>query len=918
MSGDESATTAAGDGLGTAVQDRFAARLTAFASPMARAIAQREWAGGPLGAVADWPVVLRSCVMGLFDESLPALLVWGDARTCLINDACSELLEDDPAPQGAPFARFCVGSLAGAEAWVERAFAGEGGHGLVIADGGECDVAPVRDGDGVVRGASVLVRSLGCRANDDRLRLATEAAQLGVFEWDPVADRTVWQNPRMYAIFGFEAGAEPLSRERFVAEALHPGDRERFAIALAASMRHRSLFGGRYRIRRAGSARWYWIELFGRFAYDAHGEATRLVSTVQDVTEQVEAEAERDRLLVQQRAIMESMSDGLVLVDPAGEIIYHNPASLQLHGYRAASTARITREQAVSEWENHDLAGRPLPVERWPIPRALAGERFSDYVVRVRRRGTDHTFIASYSGAPVYSADGEMLLALVTIRDVTAQIRATEERQRLTDAQRKERRFLETLLDSSRACVAVMRGHALRYELVNRSYQALRPDVSMPGRTYHEVFPDAMSSGVAEVVRQVLTTGEPHEDIGQPFPVPGKSDSTWDRQIVRLPLEPGTEPAALILSWDSTAHHRLQQRLVAQEARFRTLANNISQFAWMTDPSGWIFWYNQRWYDYTGTDLAQMQGWGWRAVHHPDHVDRVVARFQQCLETGEPWEDTFPLRHRDGSYRWFLSRALPIRDEHGAIVRWFGTNTDITESREIQADLQRRTVELAAANHELEAFAYSVSHDLRAPLRQVRMFGDLLLADHGAELNHAVRGYLDRILGGAERMDGIIEDMLALSRISRHEMVCERVDLSQMADAMLVELHERDPTRQVGCAIEPGLHAHGDPGLLHMALANLLGNAWKYTGRRAAARIRVGAVERDGASVFFVEDNGAGFSMDHAAGLYEPFKRLHSGSEFGGTGVGLAIVARVIDRHGGQIWAEAAIDQGATFFFTLG
>ncbi|MFW5858973.1 MAG: sensor histidine kinase [Planctomycetota bacterium] len=418
--------------------------------------------------------------------------------------------------------------------------------------------------------------------------------------------------------------------------------------------------------------------------------------------------------------------------------------------------------------------------------------------------------------------------------------------------------------------------------------------------------------------QRVLETGEPHEDIGYPIPIPGKEDATWDRQIVRLPLSADEEPAALVLAWDSTAHHRLRQQLRSQEEQFRTLADNISQLAWMADPSGWIFWYNQRWFDYTGTALEDMQGWGWQAVHHPDHADRVVARFQQSLETGEPWEDTFPLRGRDGGYRWFLSRALPICDRRGAIVRWFGTNTDITEHLETEADLERRTVALSAANRELEAFAYSVSHDLRAPLRQMRMFGDLLLVDHGDELGSEVRGYLDRILGGAERMDRIIEDMLMLSRISRQEMERQPLDLGRMAETMLAELRERDPDRAVRWIIDPDLRAHGDPRLLHIALANLLGNAWKYTGRRAEALIHVGVEDCAGQRVFFVRDNGAGFAMDHAAGMFEPFTRLHSGEEFGGTGIGLAIVGRVIARHGGEVWAEGRPDHGATFFFTVG
>jgi PAS domain S-box-containing protein len=164
---------------------------------------------------------------------------------------------------------------------------------------------------------------------------------------------------------------------------------------------------------------------------------------------------------------------------------------------------------------------------------------------------------------------------------------------------------------------------------------------------------------------------------------------------------------------DLTERRQAQAALEAEESRFRTLADNMSQLAWMADPSGYIFWYNRRWFDYTGSTLDDVKGWGWRSLHHPDHVDRVVTRLQHSWDSGEPWEDTFPLRGADGEYRWFLSRALPIRDAEGRIVRWFGTNTDITDQRRLEAAL-------AESNERKDAFLATLSHELRNPLGAIR------------------------------------------------------------------------------------------------------------------------------------------------------------------------------------------------------
>lgn len=280
------------------------------------------------------------------------------------------------------------------------------------------------------------------------------------------------------------------------------------------------------------------------------------------------------------------------------------------------------------------------------------------------------------------------------------------------------------------------------------------------------------------------------------------------------------------------------------------------------------------------------------------------------------------VRRKDG-YELPVEISLgPLQTEDGllvtAIIRDVSERREAERSiRELNARLELRTAELEAINRELEAFSYSVSHDLRAPLRAVDGFGQALLEDYGDRLDATAQDYLNRIRAGTQRMGRLIDDLLHLSRISRAELIPERVDLSALAESVAAELRADAPERTVEFAVQPGLCAEGDGHLLEVVLENLLGNAWKFTSGTASARIEFGVQDEAGGPAFFVRDNGAGFDMAYVDKLFGAFQRLHGAAEFPGTGIGLATVKRIITRHGGRVWAEGAPGAGATFFFTL-
>jgi PAS domain S-box-containing protein len=288
-------------------------------------------------------------------------------------------------------------------------------------------------------------------------------------------------------------------------------------------------------------------------------------------------------------------------------------------------------------------------------------------------------------------------------------------------------------------------------------------------------------------------------------------------------------------------------------------------------------------------------------------------------------------RRRDGTWRW-ISWTTTL-DVERAVIYLVGR--DITEGKRFEnearrlnleleeyvaqrtAELQTANRQLVLANQELEAFTYSVSHDLRAPLRRIGGFSEILLKNYAEVLDERGKHYMERVHASTRQMGELIEDLLKLSRLTRAEKRISRVDLSQMARQIVEGLRQAEPARVMTCTIDDAMVVEGDAHLLQVALENLLGNAWKFTQRHPTAHIEVGVLRTGQEPVYFVRDDGAGFDMAYVDKLFGPFQRLHTTEEFEGTGIGLATVQRIVHRHGGRVWAEGAPEHGATIYFTL-
>jgi len=309
-------------------------------------------------------------------------------------------------------------------------------------------------------------------------------------------------------------------------------------------------------------------------------------------------------------------------------------------------------------------------------------------------------------------------------------------------------------------------------------------------------------------------------------------------------------------------------------------------------------------------------------------AQQIMQQDQEVLKTKETQVHESQFTHASG--RKIVRETIkgPVHDREGSVIGIFGISRDITESRRMAEELHRlneelegrvaeRTARLEAAMREQESFSYSVSHDLRGPLRHINSYTAIIQEDFGSELPPDATQYMDRIRNSSRTMGDLIDDLLELSRVGRSELVKVPVNLSEMAPTIIAELQEADPERRVEFVVEPGLEVCGDRVLLGQMLENLLGNAWKYSSPRDCARVELGREACEEREAFFVRDNGVGFDMAYKDNLFGPFQRLH-GSEFEGTGIGLATVKRIVERHGGCVWAQGAVDLGATVYFTLG
>ena len=384
---------------------------------------------------------------------------------------------------------------------------------------------------------------------------------------------------------------------------------------------------------------------------------------------------------------------------------------------------------------------------------------------------------------------------------------------------------------------------------------------------------------------------------------------------------------AIVINYrDVTAQRITEEARKESEARFRSILAAIPDLIFISGPDGTYYDFFTVHPERLGIPREQVIGRTIYDIFPPEIAHPFQERLNQAVTTSEVVEYEYSLPNVSGGNNWFQARIAAYDTPEGQRIVWLARNINGQKQAEeeihklnakLEQRVEERTAQLQAANHELEAFAYSVSHDLRGPLRAIHGFTSLLAENNLPQLDEQGQRYLTNVQQAAQRMSVLIDDLLELSRISRKEIHRVACSMSTLAEEVLGEFQNLLPDRPVEIHINPGMTVQGDPSLIRAMLENLLGNAWKFTSKRNPAQITFGMRQQDREIVYFIKENGAGFDMAYADRLFGAFQRLHRDEEFEGTGIGLATVQRIVHRHGGRIWAEAGVEQGASFFFTL-
>jgi PAS domain S-box-containing protein len=754
------------------------------------------------------------------------------------------------------------------------------------------------------------------RTSEERLTLAIEGAGLGTWDVDLTTGRATWSR-RHFELLGYPPDPDRAVTLEMWRGRVHPEDLGKVEREAQRARAAGDRYISEHRIVRADTGEIRLLSEYGVFVRDPGGRPYRFVGISNDITERMR-QARASLLLA---SIVDSSDDAIVSKDLNGIVTSWNKGAERLFGY--------TAEEAVGR----AIADLVIPDDRQDeepniLARLARGESV-DHFETVRRRKDGRLLHVALTISPLRDVQGRITGASKIARDIS-------ERRRTERLEQEQTRILEMIasgkpmadclvaltdaIDSlrpgARATVMTVSPAGRIAEVygahVSESFRRALHDTpaAAAGALCEDI---AEAPGWSEESRHVFAEHGVHSSQSAPvlvagrvaalvfvcFPEPG-GRSPWEIRLADF----GARTAGIAIE-----RERVAAALRESEEHFRQLAEVGPQIIWLSGPSGELEFVNRRWVEFSGLDCEATRDPAQLSQRiHPD--DRLLEYWRASVETGKPFEIEARLRGKDGEFRWFMIRSVPVRDEQGRILRWFGSSTDIHQNKVMQ-------LELARANQDLEQFAYSASHDLQEPLRNVRIFSELLSRRHSEKLDGEARDFLRNVTEGAARMEGLVRDLLAYTQTGAMRRPPAAVDAGEVLKAALANLASSIAATDasVECGPMPTLPAHA--AQLEQLFQNLIGNAIKYHRPGIPPVVKVSAARRNDDWLFAVEDNGIGIEPRYRERIFGLFKRLHAQNEYPGTGIGLALCLRIVERHHGRIWVESEPGQGSTFCFTL-
>lgn len=748
---------------------------------------------------------------------------------------------------------------------------------------------------------------LKLRHSEQRFSQIAQTSQDVFWIAEPKSNCSVYVSPAYEQIWGRTCASLQANFMEWI-EAIHPLDRERVQTAFFENAL-KGKYDEEYRIVRPdGTIRW--IRARGFPIQDESGATYRVAGIAEDITQRKQAESALKQSEARFKRLAEANLIGVIFWDINGNINDANDTFLQMVGY-----TKEDLEQGELRWSDM------TPPEYCHLDQQA--------IEQIKISGAYTPFEKEYlrkDGSRVPILIGGTFLEETQDQGVSFVLDLTSPKQLENDLRASEAKF-RRLFDSNIIGIIfpdlsgkIIDSNDAFLQMVGYTREELQQ-----GKVRWDTMTPPEYDAVDDYSRQeLINTG-----VSSPFEKEYiRKDGTRIPILLASAMLEGSKENAVTFVLNISDRKLAEAQLRESEARFRHLADTAPVLIWMSGTDKLYNYFNQTWLDFTGRTLEQEMGNGWTQGVHPDDLPRCLDTYINAFDACQEFTMEYRLQRFDGEYCWIVDKGIPRLTSDGKFLGYIGSCLDISDRKFAEAEIQQfnqileqrvkeRTAQLETVNQELESFSYSVSHDLRAPLRHINGYVELLQKRTGEALDETSRRYLNTIVQTSKHAGTLIDNLLAFSRMGRTAMRCIPLNMNQLIQEVQRDLEPEIEGRTIAWQIQELPQVPSDPAMLRLVWGNLLENALKYSQTRTNAKIEIGSFEKEEEVVFFVRDNGVGFDMRYVHKLFGVFQRLHSNEQFAGTGIGLANVRRIIHRHGGQTWAEGVIDSGATFYFSL-